>query len=453
LGVENCDATKRQFVEWFVLWSTHRKAVRFGGGTDATGRCDNQGWAVEADLGERAQMERVTVGRRWRKVRALAAGAGLALLLATTGCGAFFQCEGKADCGTSGSGTGSNSGDYLYANNVPNNPEAVSVYDVSSGTLTAVSGSPFSLNAAPIALAVSPNNNFLYSATANGIYIYSLASTGIPSNANNGSPVDDGYPIIAMAMSPDGNYLFTIEEQITYVIEEYSVNTSTGFVSPLTSVALPAGATCALAGGSSTPATASCGLAVSPSGQFVIAAAGTSGDIIYPYSSSTGITNASNPQGISAPSTTDGELSVAVDSSNYAYIAETSSMSSYAISSSGVPNSSGSLTSYKFTGNETPRSAVVSNGFVYTADQGTNTISAFTSTAGVLTALGSEIAGPTAVSAIGVDNSGKYLAAEGYSSSIGLQLFSITSGALQNLNQNAATGTNYAYPVAMALTH
>ncbi len=71
-------------------------------------------------------------------MRGLAAGAGLSMLLALTGCGAFFQCEGKASCGTGSGGSETGSGDYLYVSNVPNNQNAISAYDIYTGTLTAL---------------------------------------------------------------------------------------------------------------------------------------------------------------------------------------------------------------------------------------------------------------------------------------------------------------------------
>ncbi|MEO6923525.1 MAG: hypothetical protein ABI142_06845, partial [Bryocella sp.] len=197
---------------------------------------------------------------------------------------------------------------------------------------------------------------------------------------------------------------------------------------------------------------ATCGISVSPSGNFVAAVAGNSGTILYPFASGSGITSTNNP-GYIASSPTNGNFSASADSSNYLYLSKTTSIESYLISSSGFPQSSSSLTTTNFTNGENPHSIVVSNGFVFTANPGNSTISSFSAAAGVLTSVGA-ISGPTSVYSIGIDSTGKYIVAGGANTSYGVQVFSIGStGALSNLNQNFATSTTSVFPIVVALTH
>jgi DNA-binding beta-propeller fold protein YncE len=51
-------------------------------------------------------------------------------------------------------------------------------YSIVSGTLTALTGSPYSLPAGPRAIAVAPNNSFLYVSTQSGIYLYTIGAGG-----------------------------------------------------------------------------------------------------------------------------------------------------------------------------------------------------------------------------------------------------------------------------------
>ncbi|HUN85918.1 MAG TPA: beta-propeller fold lactonase family protein [Terracidiphilus sp.] len=98
-------------------------------------------------------------------------------------------CKGFWDAPSSSSGSGSttaSSGVFYVANLEAG--EIVGYY-INSGVVTALSGSPYAVPAAPVALAVSPSNSFLYASTAAGIYVYSVASDGALTLANSGSPI------------------------------------------------------------------------------------------------------------------------------------------------------------------------------------------------------------------------------------------------------------------------
>ena len=104
-----------------------------------------------------------------------------AITLLLTACGNFFSCEGKADCpcatgvtsttinpcgGSTGStGSGSSTDDYAYVANSASSSNSVNGYNLASGTLTAVTGSPFNFDYSPTALVVTPADTFLYAAS------------------------------------------------------------------------------------------------------------------------------------------------------------------------------------------------------------------------------------------------------------------------------------------------
>jgi 6-phosphogluconolactonase len=380
--------------------------------------------------------------------------AALVAPLLLTGCHNFFVCEGKASCP---SGGGSGSGDYAYISNSTSGSTYLAAYDLSGGKLTAISGSPFSLGYVPVAMSVAPSNSFLYIATipgaANpGIYLYTIGTTGGLSIANGGSLLVSDQ-VASMDISPDGGYLFAVSTS-GLTLNEYSVDTSTGLISLATQFSIPGSAGCALQSGTNTPASQSCTVAVSPSGQYVVVALGTGGDAIFPYSSSSGITSPTYAL-ISPVSTTSGDYSVAMDPNNYLYIARTNALAVYAI----TPGPVGTLKSnVTYSSGVVPRSVTLSTGstyYVYTANEGASNVSGFSiGSTGALTQIsGSPFAGPTSVSALGVDNTGGYMVTAGYNGSSGVQLFSIPSTGEIALVANAGSGTSTGYPAVMALTH
>ena len=385
-------------------------------------------------------------------------GAGLGLgalgLAATTllaGCHNFFVCQ-KASCP---SGGGSTTTDYVYVSNATAGSTDISAYDIGNGSLAAISGSPFNIGFQPVAMSVSPNNAFLYvatlpGATNPGIYLFNINSSGGLSTGNGGDVLISA-TISSMAISPDGNYLFVVNSLGT-ILTEYQTNTSTGLLSLVSSFPLP-GAACTLAG---TPVTQTCTVAVAPSGQFVAASLGTAGTTVFPYSSSSGITSTNYtliPSGSTTTSPT-GDFSVVLDNNNYAYIARTSTLAVYSISSSGTATLQSTAT---YSGSAAPRDVVLSGNqnYVYTANPGAGNISGFSiGASGALTTLsGSPFTGPSNVSAIGVDKSGSYMVATGYNGTSGVQLFTVGTGGVLTLVTSAGTGTSTAYPAILALTH
>lgn len=378
------------------------------------------------------------------KIRVLAGGASLALLLALTGCAGFFQCEGKADCPastSSGSGTGSGS-DYVYVSNSASGSTFVDGFEVSSGALTPTTGSPYQLGITPVAMAITPNDSFLYvgTGTVGSIYGFSIGTGGALTALNGGSAVATDN-CLAIAISPDGQWLFSLNTN-NLTIEEYSI-TSAGLLNTGTNYQLST-----TNGGTIT----SSAIEVAPSGDFIAVALGTAGTEIFSFNTSTGA--AAPVAQINPSSSASGNYAVAIDTANNLYVGATNDLFKYSVTSGGVPTQ----ISTSATGLGPFLVAVESTSFVYAGSEnstGAPFISGFTSSTSnpMVQVSGSPNSAPEDVTAMGVDKTNAYLVAAGYSASNGVQLYSIgTAGALTSV-ATAATGTSLAVPVVMALTH
>jgi 6-phosphogluconolactonase len=376
------------------------------------------------------------------------------------GCGSFFSCEGKTSCG-GGTTTVTNTGDFVYVSN-PSNVTDISGYTITSGALAAISGADIDLGYVPIAMVVAPSNGFLYVASradapspGPGVYVYAISSTGALTLGNNGNPfsTDDG--ISSIDISPDGNYLYTVGTPSTSGLTnltEYQLNTTTGltiastiYFTPLTTCAIDVNAI---------PLSQQCTVKVSPNGNYVGVALGSYGFEVFPYSSTLGVTN--TPQ--LSPSTKYAAFSLAFDTNNYLYVASTSTDSTSALTSYGGLGATAAVQEDQATyaSGVKPRSVTVSGtSYVYTANESTGKISGFSLPgSGKLTSLGTPTTGPSNVSALGVDSTGKYLVAAGFSATNGLQVFNITStGALTSAGTPTGTGVYSTIPIVMALSH
>lgn len=396
----------------------------------------------------------------WRQREWGTQGAGWAvlgcLLLPVTGCGSFFACEGKAACPTTTTGTGTgtttSSVDFAFVSyTTAAGASVITGYNLAGGALSAINS--VSLPFVPIAMVVNPKNSLLYvasvpGASSPGIYAYAIGSDGTLSAANSGAALVTDF-IGAMTVSPDGYYLYTVEST-NQTMTQWTINQTSGGLTnsgPLTVLAL----SCAPL--ATTPVLPGCSVAVSPKKDFVMASLGTSGDAVFQYSSTGGVPNATPFTTVTA-GTASGDFSVAIDASDYAYVAQTSTLTVFALSSSGVTQRG---TTYSYPSGSIPRSTVVdtTSKFVYTADAGTSKISGFaTGTAGVTELAGSPFAAPASVAALGVDSTDTYLVGVGYDASAGVQLYSVaSSGVLSPLAKTAGTSAATQYPVLVAMSH
>jgi 6-phosphogluconolactonase (cycloisomerase 2 family) len=382
------------------------------------------------------------------------AAIGLAATLLLAGCQNFFVCQ-KASCPSGGGGA--TTSDWVYLSNASAGSTDISAYDIGNGSLAAISGSPFNIGFAPVAMSISANNAFLYAATLPGavnpgIYMFAInSSSGALSTANGGN-VLISTDVASMDISPDGNFLFVVNSLGTG-LTEYQINATTGLLTLASTFPIPP-AICTLAG---SPVSQSCTIKVAPSGQFVVASLGSAGTIVYPYTSSSGITT-TNPVLIPSGSTSTnptGDFSVTLDKNNFIYIGRTAVLAVYEITNAIGDATLQSTATYSSTA--TPRSVALSQNqsYVYTANEGAGNISGYTIGAtGALSSLtGSPFTGPASVSAIGADKSGKYMVAAGYSGTSGVQLFSVATTGVLTLVTSAGTGTSTSFPAILALSH
>jgi 6-phosphogluconolactonase len=394
---------------------------------------------------------------------ALTAIAALTLL---SGCGNFFSCEGKASCPVTCTatittnctpatgGTGSSTVDYAYISNSAAANTSIDGYSLGTGALTTITGAPFALGYIPITMVVNPADTFLYAASdpnlsTGEIYGYTVGTGGVLTKLGTGLPLIEENDV-ALAVSPDSQWLFTLPSA-ALIVNVYPTNSSTGALSDLeSSFDLSA---------ASTGTIAPLSIAVAPSGEYFAAALGPGGANVFAFDTATGgPTAGQSDQLISPGSSQNGVYAVAFDSNNYLYCATTNGLVVFAVTS-GVTLGTGQT----YTIGTSPRSIAIAStttdsvttpNYVYVGNETDGKIYGFSiGTNGVLTAVsGSPFAGPTSVSALSVDSTGKYLIASGNDTSTGIQLFTIgTAGALTSA-ATAGTGTSV-IPGVIATTH
>jgi 6-phosphogluconolactonase (cycloisomerase 2 family) len=208
-------------------------------------------------------------------------------------------CTGFWDPPSGGGGGGGSTkltSGYFYVLNVATS-QVVGLY-VNQGTVTAA-GSPYTLAAAPIAIAVAPNNAFLYVSTVSGIFIYNInTSNGVLTLGNSGQPIASD-PATSMQVDSTNSWLvegFSGSPSLFAI----HVNPSTGLLVSTQAQAV------------TLPSAAFQQVAISPDNALVLAALGTGGTATIPFVSGNG-----NPFGavgtIGVKNTSGAALSVAFD--------------------------------------------------------------------------------------------------------------------------------------------
>jgi 6-phosphogluconolactonase len=127
------------------------------------------------------------------------------------------------------------SGSYLYAANDGDGTVTAFKIDPATGNLTIVAGSPFLVDGPAISnysLASSPNGQFLFvtSDATQLIHVYSILESGGLSEVS-GSPFQTGAVTDALKVSPNGHYLVAGESSLNSV-GVFSIS-STGSISPI----------------------------------------------------------------------------------------------------------------------------------------------------------------------------------------------------------------------------
>lgn len=364
-------------------------------------------------------------------------------------------CKGFWDAPSSDNGGGSttaSSGDIYILNATGNQ---IAGYYVNSGALTKLSGSPYAVPGAPIAITVAPNNHFLYVSTLSGIYLYTINSNGSLTLGNSSSPITTDQAA-SMQVSANNSWLVEVASGLGFVYG-VPINSSTGLPTSSTEQYTALNATSVQQ------------VAIAPDDSYVFVAMGSGGTATIPFN----VGNA-NPFGavstIAVKNSGGGALSVAVDpDERLFYVGETAAVSGSNSGGvrvfnfgtrtevSGSPYASGGLAPYSIL----PKS---SGDYVYavnrqTTSGATGVITGYTlSTSGTsysLSALSTTYSTGTNPVAMVEDNSGQFLFTVNYGGSPDLKGYtfdSTTAGALDAVI-SSSTGTDPVKATAIAAAH
>ncbi len=370
-------------------------------------------------------------------------------LLMLSGCGGGFFTRTT----TTTTPTTNTTGDFVYVANA--STSTIAAFSVATSTagvasLSTISGSPYATSLIPTSIVVTPSNAFLYVAGLGGIYGYAInATTGaLTSVASGGAVAVTNFASVSMDVSPDGQWLFALNSD-NATINEYAINTSTGALS------IQASPTYSLASGAVASARM---IKIAPSGGYVFVALGTGGDLVYPFTTSTGTLG--TPLVLNLGSTTTSDNALAVNStSTYLYIARSGSSTGLAVYTIGTGGALNAVTGSPFAAGNGPYDVQLdSTGkYVYVANRTDGTISGFLiGTGSVLTALsGSPYASGSLVRSLVRDNSDTYLlaAASGGSPDLTMYSFDATLAGKLNTVVTATTGTDPTGALMVAATH
>ncbi len=369
-------------------------------------------------------------------------------LVMMTGCGGFFPPL------TTTTGTTTTTGDFVYVANTTTSTITgftVATTTAGVGTLTAISGSPYSLPLPVTAMAITPSNSFLYVAEVGGIYAFTInATTGVLTAANSGSAVAiTTLGSASLDVSPDGQWLFALSLD-NATLEEYQINATTGALSVV--------ATPGYVGAGGGIAVARM-VKVAPNGAYVFLTLGTGGDLVYPFNTTTGALTTTFQQ-LPTGSTTTSDNAIAIDSgTTYLYVARSGATTGLAVYAIGTGGALTPVTGSPFAAGGGPFSVLIdSTGkYVYVGNRTDGTVSGYTiGTGSVLAALGGSPYGSgAAVSSLARESSDKYVLAAAVNGAPDLTMYSFdaTVAGKLDVDTTAASGTDPAGSFQVIGTH
>ena len=178
------------------------------------------------------------------------------------GCKGFWNPIGNSSSG----GTGA-TGSVFYVLN--QQTSQLVAYSIVKGTLTPLNGSPYTLASGPYAIAVAPNNAFLYVSTATGIYLYTIGTGGVPVLASS-TPISSDNAAEALQVDSTDSWLLDASGAgYLYAIPINPANGALVTTSTVQQVALGS--------------TAVQKMAISPDNKYVFVALGSSGTAVVPF--------------------------------------------------------------------------------------------------------------------------------------------------------------------------
>lgn len=140
---------------------------------------------------------------------------------------------------------------FVYVTNAADSTFSVLAIDPTTGALTNIVGSPFSVvqnnntgqATGPVSITIHPSGTLLYIANqiTGNVTFYSVASTGVPTELTN-SPYTSGRGTNYVVADPTGNFLFIVD-QTNKNISVYTINTTDGTLTLNSLVSTGVGAT------------------------------------------------------------------------------------------------------------------------------------------------------------------------------------------------------------------
>ncbi len=365
----------------------------------------------------------------------------IAGLLALSSCGGkFFPPPCKTNCNPT------SSGNYIYVANSSTTVSSIAGFSLANSALSVLANSPYETGLPPNALAVTPNNTFLYvGSLSGGIYAYTINSDGTLTVANSGSPVVTGISPIAMKVDPTGQWL--IAADLTPQVTVFGIDASTGVLTTQGNpVALDTGTTS--------------NLYITPNGQFVFISLGTGGVDILTFNSTSGVISKLD-QILRPKASTNGDFGLSSDpNSKYLFVTETgiNSVRVLNINTTGNSTLTELATSPVKTGLGPTQVLVTKDGsYVYVTNRTDGTISGFTLAAnGSLTAIsGSPYTTGSAPVDLVEDKSNAYIGVACVGGNPDMQVFTIDTTTPGKLDPFASktTGTDPTLASAIAGTN
>ena len=380
--------------------------------------------------------------------------AGVSLL---AGCKGFWNPPSSSG----GGGTGA-TGSIFYVLN--QQTSQLAAYSIVKEVLTPLTGSPYALASGPYAIAVAPNNAFLYVSTATGIYLYSIGTGGVPALASSTPIASD---TTAYALQVDSTNSWLLDASGAGNLNAIPINPANGTLATTTVQQVALGSTTVQK------------MAISADNKYLFVAMGSSGTAIVPFTAANADPLPSAISTVIAVKGTGGAaVSVAVDPSatpRLFYIGEVavtsgssntgglrafsySSLSSTLTEISGSPYASGGLAPYSIL--PTPYSTSP-GAYIYVANRTvsgstTGSINGFaltsTGTTYTLTALTTTASAGTYTVSLAQDATGNYVLAVDSGGGPDLEAYTFDSTTAGKLDSafTSSTGTDPVGAIAVA---
>jgi 6-phosphogluconolactonase len=216
------------------------------------------------------------------------------------GCGDFWQAPSTTTTCTTNCTTAS-SGDF-YILNAGSTPQVVGA-SIVSGALTAITGSPWTLEATPYAMAIAPNGDFLMVSTTSGVFAYPITSGAL----GTGTVVSSDQAFAIEVDATNSWLLEAIPGSAGVTIGAIPIDSTTGANSGTEQTASYTVTNAAVQPGK---------MSISGDNANIFVALGAGGTIVVPFNA--GVTTGSNPLGsrgsiVPVAASGGSALSVAVD--------------------------------------------------------------------------------------------------------------------------------------------